>query len=154
MPGLRLAFLTVPEKLVNKFLAVKQHSDIATSGLTQRAFDLYLRKGIWYEHINTIRSIYYERYQFTLKLIKELMPPTVKCDEPNGGLALWLELPSGISANRVVALALQQKVLVTAGTPFFVRQAVDRYLRISFALAQPTEIKKGLRIIADIVKKY
>ena len=82
------------------------------------------------------------------------MPPTVKCDEPNGGLALWLELPSGISANRVVALALQQKVLVTAGTLFFVRQAVDRYLRISFALAQPTEIKKGLMIIADIVKKY
>lgn len=154
MPGLRLAFLTVPEKFINKFLAVKQHSDIATSGLTQRAFDLYLRKGIWHEHINTIRNIYFERYKFTLQVIKELLPSNVRCDAPGGGLTLWLELPTGISAKKVAALAMKKNVLITEGTAFFSRQAVDKYLRISFALAQQNEIKKGISIIADIVKKY
>ena len=154
MPGLRLAFLTVPEKFINKFLAVKQHSDIATSGLTQRAFDLYLRKGIWHEHINTIRNIYFERYQFTLQTIKELLPKSVTCEAPDGGLALWLELPTGISAKKVATLAMKEHVLITEGTAFFSRQAVDKYLRISFALAQQAEIKKGISIIADIVKKY
>lgn len=152
MPGLRLAFLTMPERLVNRLLAIKHNSDISTSGLTQRAFDLYLRKGIWHEHITAIRKMYLDRFKLTLAAIEEFLPKSVTYDKPQGGLSIWLSLPLGVSAKEIVEEAQNRQVLITEGTPFFPRQAIDRYIRISFATATPAEIQSGIRMIGNILK--
>ena len=151
MPGLRLAFLTIPAKLVNRLLAIKHNSDISTSGLTQRAFDLYLRKGIWLEHIETIRKLYLDRFKMTLDAIERFIPSDVVYQRPQGGLSIWLTLPEGISAKAVVETARTKEVLLTEGTPFFPRQAVDRYIRISFATVSPEAIWRGVEIIGKII---
>lgn len=153
MPGLRLAFLTIPEGLIPKILAVKQNSDISTSGLTQRAFDLYLRKGIWHAHIAEICSLYKERYAFTLAMLKKYLPPETHIAIPEGGLSIWIALPEGLSARGVVGRAKQEGVLVTEGESFFPRQAPDKYLRVSFATASCREIENGIGIIARIMKQ-
>lgn len=152
MPGLRLAFLTMPQRLVNKLLAIKHNSDISTSGLTQRAFDLYLRKGIWHEHITAIRKMYLERFKLTLAAIEEFLPKTVTYIKPQGGLSIWLTLPLGVSAKEIVEEAQNRQVLITEGTPFFPRQAIDRYIRISFATATTAEIQNGIRMIGNVLK--
>lgn len=152
MPGLRLAFLTMPERLVNRLLAIKHNSDISTSGLTQRAFDLYLRKGIWHEHITAIRKMYLDRFKLTLATIEEFLPKSVKYVKPQGGLSIWLTLPLGVSAKEIVEEAQNRQVLITEGTPFFPRQAIDRYIRISFATATPAEIQSGIRMIGNVLK--
>ena len=71
MPGLRLAYLIVPSDLAQRLLNVKYISDIATSGLTQRIFDYYLREGLWQKHLNSIRSIYKTKFDFILKMMKK-----------------------------------------------------------------------------------
>lgn len=152
MPGLRLAFLTMPQRLVSKLLAIKHNSDISTSGLTQRAFDLYLRKGIWHEHITAIRKMYLERFKLTLAAIEEFLPKTVTYVKPQGGLSIWLTLPLGVSAKEIVEEVQNRQVLITEGTPFFPRQAIDRYIRISFATATPAEIQSGIRMIGNVLK--
>lgn len=152
MPGLRLAFLTMPERLVNRLLAIKHNSDISTSGLTQRAFDLYLRKGIWHEHITAIRKMYLDRFKLTLAAIEEFLPRSVTYVKPQGGLSIWLTLPLGVSAKEIVEEAQNRQVLITEGTPFFPRQAIDRYIRISFATATPAEIQSGIRMIGNVLK--
>ena len=40
---------------------------------------------------------------------------------------------------------------LTEGTPFFPRQAVDRYIRISFATVSPEAIWRGVEIIGKII---
>lgn len=152
MPGLRLAFLMMPEHLVSRLLSVKHNSDISTSGLTQRAFDLYLRKGIWHAHIAQIKAMYLERFNVTLAAIDAYMPRTVKVIKPQGGLSIWLVLPMGVSAQVLVEEARKRQVLITEGAPFFPRQAPDCYVRISFATATPAEIQNGIRIIAHLIK--
>ncbi|CQR70781.1 2-aminoadipate transaminase [Sporomusa ovata DSM 2662] len=154
MPGLRLAFLLMPPSMVTKVLASKHNSDISTSGLTQRAFDLYLRKGIWQRHIAAIRRIYLERYQTTLAAIEEYLPPAVTCHRPRGGLTCWLALPEGVSAQQVVQAAQQQGVLLTPGTAFFPRHAPDRFIRLSFAVVCSEEILQGVKILGDIISQY
>jgi DNA-binding transcriptional MocR family regulator len=153
MPGLRLAFLTMPPNLAGKLLAVKHTADISTSGLTQRAFDLYLRKGIWHDHISVIRKLYRERFEVTLSALRASMPDSVKCTKPSGGLSVWLTLPTELSAKKVVELARQDKVLLTEGNVFFPYQAIDRYIRISFATATIEEIQRGIASIGKAMKK-
>lgn len=153
MPGLRLAFLLIPPPLVSKMLTVKHTSDISTSGLTQRAFDLYLRKGIWQKHIAAIRRIYLERYQTTLAAIDEFLPQGVMCHRPRGGLTCWLTLPEGVSAERLAAEAASQGILLTPGTAFFPRQAPDRFIRLSFAAVCSEEILQGVKTLGVLIAK-
>ena len=152
MPGLRLAFLVTPSHLANRIMSVKHHSDISTAGLTQRAFDLYLRKGIWDKHIASIRSMYLARYQATLTAIGRYLPSSVTCHSPHGGLTCWLELPKGVSAEKIVQQARERKVMLTSGTAFFPRHPIDSYLRISFAAADSGKIEQGIKILGEIVK--
>lgn len=151
MPGLRLAFLLMPPELVTKVLTSKHHSDISTSGLTQRAFDLYLRKGIWQKHIAAVRRIYLERYQTTLAAMEEFLPTNVVCHRPHGGLTCWLALPEGISAQKVVQEAQAQGLLLTPGTAFFPRHAPDRFIRLSFAVTCSEAIVQGIRKLGKLL---
>lgn len=152
MPGLRLAFLLMPPAMVAKVLTIKHNSDISTSGLTQRAFDLYLRKGIWQKHIAAVRCIYRERFQTALAAIEQFLPPSVICHRPRGGLTCWLELPEGISAVKVVLEAEKRGILLTPGAAFFPRQAPDRFLRLSFAVACSEEILQGARTLGEVIR--
>ncbi|SMC51461.1 PLP-dependent aminotransferase family protein [Sporomusa malonica] len=153
MPGLRLAFLLMPPQMVAQVLTVKHHSDISTSGLTQRAFDLYLRKGIWQKHIAAVQRIYLERYQITQATIEQFLPSSVTCHRPRGGLTYWLALPEGVSAKKVAQAAEKQGVLLTPGTAFFPRHAPDRFIRLSFAVVCSEEILHGVKILGEIISR-
>ena len=47
MPGFRLGFIIVPEKIATSVLGGKYSSDISNSGLNQRVFQYFLEEGIW-----------------------------------------------------------------------------------------------------------
>ena len=51
MPGVRIGFITLPNKLFKEIIKAKHTTDVSSSGYLQRAFDLYLRKGYWKTHI-------------------------------------------------------------------------------------------------------
>lgn len=152
MPGLRLAYLIVPSDLAQRLLNVKYISDIATSGLTQRIFDYYLREGLWQKHLNSIRSIYKTKFDLILKMMKKYLPKDISYIKPTGGLSVWLNLPERLLADDVIENAKKQGVIISNGAPFFVRRAPHRQLRISFAVLSLAEIKTGIKILAEIMK--
>lgn len=148
MPGLRLAFLLMPEALRKPLLAMKQLTDIATSGLTQRVFDLYLRKGLWARHIAGLRSIYEEQFRYTVETARRLLPASVHFTVPAGGLSLWLTLPEWLSAPELTARAAAAGLTITDGTTFYPRESDCHHIRLSFATLKPDEIERGLHILA------
>jgi len=152
MPGLRLAFLTMPKIFSAKLLSVKHLSDISTSGLTQRAFDLYLRQGIWEKHLTEIKQTYQTQFEFTLQAIAKYLPKDVLFIKPNGGLSIWLTLPPNVSAKNITDLAFQKGVRLTEGSPFFPRQTSDQHIRISFATIRLQEITAGMQIIGKAIE--
>ena len=151
MPGLRLAFLNMPERLAPRLLQVKHLADISTSGLTQRVFDLYLRQGIWQKHIQAIRRIYSTQFDFTCRLADEHLPVSVQWQNPRGGLSLWLQLPHTMDAAAVTEAARQQNLLITDGTDFYPRPTDRHHIRISFATLSLQQIEAGLRILGTIL---
>ena len=59
MPGLRLAFLVIPKTLYNDVLSAKHISDISTSGIIQRAFEIYLTGEGWSKNLKHISDRYH-----------------------------------------------------------------------------------------------
>lgn len=153
MPGLRLAYLIMPAVLAKSFLQVKHISDIATSGLTQRVFDYYLRQKIWQNHLDTIRQTCKAQFEFALKVAAKYLPDDINYIKPQGGLSLWLNLPARLPANELIARAKQRGVILCDGSPFFVRNAPNRQIRLSFATLSLAQIQAGMQIIHDLAKK-
>lgn len=152
MPGLRLAYLIVPSKLAQRLLNVKYISDIATSGLTQRIFDYYLRNGLWQNHLNSIRNFYKTQFDFVMKMLKKYLPKDTSYIKPVGGLSVWLNLPERLSADDIIAGAKAKGVIIGSGEPFFVRRTPHRQIRISFAVLSLAQIKTGIKILAELMQ--
>lgn len=151
MPGLRLAFLNMPEGLSQKLLEAKYIADISTSGFTQRIFDLYLREGLWQKHIDDIRRIYNIQFDFARNTVQQCLPPSVKWDNPQGGLSFWLKLPEYITAAKLCQLAKLNKLLITDGSNFYPRHTDQQHVRISFATLSLQQIGTGLHILGKLL---
>ncbi len=152
MPGLRLAFLCMPERLIHRFLQVKHLADISTSGLTQRVFDLYLQSGSWQQHIREIRHIYATRFDFCCHMAADLLPKDIHWDIPSGGLSLWLQLPKNRTAAELTASCRRTGLLITDGSAFYPRGTDCHHIRISFATLSLPEIEKGLQLLSRLLR--
>ena len=154
MPGLRLGFLVIPPKILNIIMAAKHTSDISTSGLNQRVFDLYLRKGIWRKHIQYMETIYKERFDVMISTInKYLLPLGVSFIPPKGGLNFWLQLPRGLSSNDLYIEAAKNNVLILPGSIFYMSGTDSSYFRISIAAVYPEEIEHGIKLLSESIKQ-
>lgn len=153
MPGLRLGFLIVPARQMAHIMAVKQQSDGSTAGLTQRAFDLYLRNGIWAKHQKSIYDIYCARHREMMHLLAKYLPKEVIVYPARGGLTVWLKLPNGISARTTAQHLGKRGVLVQEGSAFFASGAPDSYLRVSYAAEEGKRLADGVRILGEVIRE-
>ncbi len=145
MPGLRLAFLSAPDQIIPGLLKAKHSSDISTPGLIQRAFDLYLRKGLWTKHLEYMKENYQARYHIMLKAMAHHLPREISYNKPGGGLSFWLRLPPGSSANYFYTRCLDKQVIISPGSLFSASEQRDsEYFRLSFAALGTDQIEKGI----------
>jgi len=155
MPGLRIGFLITPTSLFERILQAKHATDISSSGFIQRAFDIYLQKGIWGKHLHYMKDIYRERYATMQKKLGDLRELGVSWHDPKGGLNFWLELPSDINATAFYYDCEKRDVLLAPGKLFYIPPAAagEKYVRLSYAAVYPENINKGLDIMKDIIKQ-
>lgn len=154
MPGLRLAFIILPAELQAAVLAAKQASDIASSGLNQRALDVMLRRGWWDRCVDAMVGVYKERYYCMQRCLHEQLPAAVRWYANDGGLYFWLELPPECDSTAVAAELRQADVLVSPGDEFFPRRSGKQYLRLSCAATGCEDIARGCTILGQVLRRW
>ncbi|AIS52047.1 GntR family transcriptional regulator [Thermoanaerobacter kivui] len=153
MPGLRLGFIIAPERFVSSFLKAKYVSDLSTSGLMQRAFDLYLRENIWVKHVESIKQVMYERFSEMGRRLENLKNYT-EFEHPKGGFYFWLKLKNNLSAKSLYSKCLDRNLMIVPGDIFFMGKKENSFVRLSFASCEVKEIAKGIEILGEILKGY
>ncbi|WP_353892278.1 PLP-dependent aminotransferase family protein [Proteinivorax hydrogeniformans] len=154
MPGLRLALMIPPSSLHNQLNEVKQHTDISTSGLVQRAFDLFLREGLWDVHIKSTKQIYARRFSTALKMLERTLPWEVPFTHPTGGLCIWVSLPHNYNSQTLYYEALKKGVAILPGHRFYFSQNQHNTFRLSFTSVTEQEIAEGTKLLGDTVKQF
>lgn len=154
MPGLRLGFLIVPMKLKDDILMAKHTSDISTSGLIQRTFDLYLRKGIWRKHIGFMKDVYRERFDIMLESLEENFSKNISFVKPKGGINFWVRLPEGFSTNELYSESINKNLLFVPGGVFYPTQRESNCLRLSIASVYPKDIRKGIEQLGMVTNTF
>jgi DNA-binding transcriptional MocR family regulator len=152
MPGLRLGFIIAPEKLVSSFLKAKYVTDLTTSGLMQRAFDLYLRENIWKKHIKEIKQVIKERFEAMREGLDELKS-YIDFKVPEGGFFYWVKLKREIKAIDIYQKCLEKGLLIVPGDMFFGVKKEEKFLRLSFASCDVPDIKRGVEILKNVFEE-
>jgi DNA-binding transcriptional MocR family regulator len=152
MPGLRVAFLIIPEHIKKMIASAKYMTDISTSGFMQRVLDLYLNRNILDEHIKYMKREYGVRYFEAVRAVKKYLRGAL-FNQPNGGLNLWIRLPEGVGSSKLYEYCRKNKVLITPGTVFLKGQDGEQFIRISFSGVDVPDITKGIAIIGNAMEE-
>lgn len=154
MPGVRIGFVTLPNRLLKGIIKAKHSTDISSSSYLQRAFDLYLRKGFWRNHIAKIRKVYSEKYNIMISELERLKRFDIEYTRPNGGLSLWLKLPENVDGIEFYKQCMENNLSLVPGKVFFIDNSLyNNYIRLSYGSVDNEEIIEGIKIIENILSK-
>lgn len=153
MPGLRLGFMVVPSRLSQVLLAAKHTADISTSGLVQRAFDLYIREGYWNSHFEFMYNVYRGRYKVIVESLEQFLPQGCSFIKPGGGLSVWISLPPGFPVNTLAHAAAANEIAFAPGSIFHTGNTPDaaNNLRLSFAAVPTEKIRPGVEKLCSLI---
>ena len=151
-PGLRLGWICAEPEIMQKYIPFKQstdlHTDIFGQMLASRFMELYDIE----KHIAKIREIYRHRRELMIKCIKEEFPKSVKYTLPEGGLFIWVELPSNINSKDIFTKSLKNNVAFVPGESFFPKGNCKNTLRLNYSNMPDDRIIDGIKRLGTVLR--
>lgn len=143
-PGLRVGWVCAAKPVIRQLVLMKQAADLHSSTINQMAIS-QVATTIFYSHVANLRSIYRERRDAMLAALDTHMPPGVTWTRPEGGMFIWLTLPTHLNGAKLLAQSLRtQRVAFVPGQAFHADGSGGNTLRLSFSLADPATIDAGI----------
>lgn len=153
-PGLRIGYLAAPAAWQERVIAAKQTADILTSPLNQYALHTYLQSGHYTEHLGLVRRAYQERRDLMVAAVRRYFPEEATWRCPQGGMYLWVEMPSsGPTATDLYLAAINYNVAFAIGSVFSASGSFTHAMRLNFATPSPAEIEEGMRRLGKAWKE-
>ncbi|QYK66233.1 PLP-dependent aminotransferase family protein [Paenibacillus sp. S02] len=147
-PGLRIAAVTCRPQLMNSLLNIKALVDNGSPLLNQKLFLQYFQSPRMQQHI--------KKLCIALQIRKETMEDSLRDSgwtwtSPAGGLNLWLQLPSTLKPNELLAKSIQESVSFVTGNVFDPIGAEGKtHIRLSYSYANELQIKEGISTLLRI----
>ncbi len=151
VPGFRIGWIVAPDEIVEKLLIAKQASDLHTCHFTQYIIYQYLTKNDINSHIQRVIGTYGAQCKSMLESINTYFPANVKSTQPEGGMFLWVTLPSDMSAMNLFDLAVKEKVVFVPGDPFYVNKSEVNTLRLNFSCVDSETIQSGIKRLGEAI---
>jgi DNA-binding transcriptional MocR family regulator len=76
----------------------------------------------------------------------------VRWPNPKGGFFLWLTLPAGLDADRMLERAIEHGVIYVAGEAFYVNGEGKNTMRLCFSAPTPERIEAGVSRLARTIR--
>lgn len=154
-PGLRLGWVIGNPEIIEKFIIAKQAMDLSTPPFTQAIAYEYCRRGLLDAHIQENVKLYKKKREAMLQAMDEYMPKhaEIKWTKPEGGLFLWLSLPSYFNVDEMFYEAIEENVAYVVGTGFYADDGGKSALRLNFSYPSEEEIVEGVQRLAKVIEK-
>ncbi len=153
VPGFRIGWVVAHKDIVEKFVMAKQTADLCTPTFLQKVAAEYLASGHFEKNLKKIVDSYREKRDLMIEGFREYMPEGVTWTEPEGGLFLFMTLPSWMNAEKLLRKALIHKVAFVAGNVFFSDNGGKNTIRINFSYASKEENKEGVIRLAEVIRE-
>ncbi|NPA43749.1 MAG: PLP-dependent aminotransferase family protein [Chlorobi bacterium] len=152
-PGFRLGWLVLPREVFPKAEIVKQSLDACSPNFSQVIANTFMREGYMKAYLERIRPEYRLRRDLILQAMEKHFPPGVRYVRPKGGFYVWVELPDGVPAARVLDYALENGVVFVLGKSFAPDDSLTSAFRLAYSNVDPEQIEPGIRVIGEGIRR-
>ena len=152
--GMRVGFVVAPDAVVKKMTVAKQGEDVHTNLFFQMLCYRYMTEYDLDAHIASINELYRRKCSLMLSCIDRYIPQDVATfTRPEGGLFLWGTLSGHKDCEKLVSLALAQKVAVVPGSAFLCdTAAVSPSFRLNYSTPTDEQIEVGIKRLGEVCR--
>lgn len=153
-PGLRLGFTSCDPALMERMIICKQVQDVHTNVLSQMIAYEFVTRFDMDAHIAKLREVYGRKCRLMMDCMDEYFPACVTHTCPQGGLFLFCTMPEQYDSKAVMEKALEKGVAFVPGSTTMIDdRASYSTFRMNYSTASEADIKKGIRILGDVLKE-
>lgn len=150
-PGLRVGWIVAAKPIVRRLVLIKQASDLNSSNINQMVMHR-LAETAYGPQVVAARAHYRRRRDAMLAALERHMPKGVTWTRPGGGLFVWVRLPEGHDAARLLDRAVEEAgVAFVPGAAFFFDGRGRNTMRLSYSLPSEAEIEDGIARLAQLI---
>ena len=150
-PGLRVGWIVAPRPMIRRLVLVKQASDLNSSTINQMVMHRLAETG-FADRVTAARAHYRRRRDAMLGALQRHMPHGATWTRPGGGLFVWLRLPEGVDAGRLLDRAVEEEnIAFVPGAAFFFDGRGRNTLRLSYSLPTEDQIEDGIARLAKLI---
>lgn len=151
-PGFRVGWALAPHTVREKLVLAQESATLCPPQFSQMAVSAYLANHDWQGQIKQFREMYRERRDAMISALTDLMPAACRWNVPDGGFYVWLTLPPGVDAKKMLPRAVTARVAYVPGTAFFADGFGAGSMRLSYCYPTPERIREGVRRLAGVVE--
>ncbi|MED1467024.1 PLP-dependent aminotransferase family protein [Bacillus salipaludis] len=160
LPGLRIATVILPEKMISTFVRYKFSTDFTSSPLSQGALEIYLKNGMFQYHLESVKKLYLKKMQTLLEACSMYLPNYVQFTKPKSGFYLTIFLPAHIDVNKLIYLLHEKHIYVDNASRMYLAENKQQAIRLSISQVNEDKIDFGIQQLATYIidmcekKKY
>ncbi|WP_295902748.1 PLP-dependent aminotransferase family protein [uncultured Bdellovibrio sp.] len=146
-PSARVGFMAVPEIFGKEIAKLKRISSRQNEQILQVAIALWMKSGGFEKHLRKMRRIYEERKKAMIEDLQrwQKLYPRISWAEPDGGMALWLEL--SVNTTRFAQKMKSKSILVAPEQSYRVDGKSGTHVRLGFSGFSPEENRASLKAL-------
>ena len=145
LPSVRISYMVLPEKLLEKYNSVKRFMNQTASKTEQLALAKYISNGKIDAHLRRARRVYLEKSKALIAAVEKYLPE-VRYIFNETSLYLTLNLPYKINKPKIEEALAQRSVRLMT----YNRE--ENALALSFSGIAQEKLCEGVKIISDVLK--
>ncbi|MEH7495549.1 PLP-dependent aminotransferase family protein [Neobacillus niacini] len=151
-PGCRIGILAASGSIFKRLLAAKANTDLGSPLLTQKAILPFITSKRMMDHLKKLRTALKIRRDLVLEILSQHSPEEVSWFIPEGGLNVWLTLPSWINTDQLLIEAKKEQITFLPGSACYPTEHENHHLRISFSYMKEQQLEQGVTTICNILQ--
>ncbi|HJV92150.1 MAG TPA: PLP-dependent aminotransferase family protein, partial [Azonexus sp.] len=148
-PGLRLGWMNAG-RWQSRVEMLKYVQSRNNEELAQLAAADFMASGAFERHLRRLRTCLKNQRARTAQMIVTHFPDGTRLTDPDGGLALWVALPEGLSSRQLFDAALSEGIFIAPGLMFSNSQRFDGYIRLNCGAPITPEIEAALKRLGQL----
>jgi DNA-binding transcriptional MocR family regulator len=150
-PGLRLGWM-LPGRWQARIEMLKYAQSRYGEELPQLVAADFLAGSGWPRHLRRLREALQRQRHQMAEAVAVHFPAGTRCNLPEGGMLLWIQLPGGLAAERLFDAALAQGIKLAPGSMFSNGERFGDGLRLSCGQPHGTAIEAAVRRVGMLAK--
>jgi len=153
LPGLRLAWATLPSELAVPLVRMKRGCDRGDSFFLQVIMHEFILKGYLDKHLRRTKRIYKSRRDALLETMDEHFPKELTWTKPKGGFSLWVNLPKKLKSLALYHYCRERGAEFAVANFFWPGKQDAAGFRLSWSLLEEGKIIDGATRLGSALKE-